>query len=252
MGAALGAALLRGGQSVAWLPEGRSVATTERAQAAGLRPAVGIDELVGTSDLILSVCPPHAAVGVAVLAASGAAAGRRWTYVDANAVSPATAELIGRIVEQAGGRFVDGGIIGPPPSRPGTTRLYLSGPDAVPASAGLASPLIEIHVLGERPGDASALKLCYAGWTKGSAALVVACRAAARKAGVEQALEVEWRTSQPELADRYQHALRSAARKGWRWAGEMEEIAAMFASLGLPPGFHEAAAALFRDPPAGT
>jgi 3-hydroxyisobutyrate dehydrogenase-like beta-hydroxyacid dehydrogenase len=159
--------------------------------------------------------------------------------------------LIARTVEPAGVGFVDGGIIGPPPETPGTTRLYLSGPEAVSVSADLASPLIEIHVVSERAGDASAVKLCYAAWTKGSTALLLACRTAATRAGVDQALLGEWQTSQPDLADRYQDAVRSASRKGWRWVGEMEEIAAMFAASGLPAGFHEAAAAMFRHPPGG-
>jgi hypothetical protein len=97
-------------------------------------------------------------------------------------------------------------------------------------------------------GSASALKLAYAGWTKGSAALLLAARAAAARAGVETALLEEWRTSQPTLLDRWESARSSARDKGWRWVGEMDEIASMFESCGLPSGFHTAAARVFEDP----
>src|SRR5206468_8612765 len=76
------------------------------------------------SDVILSVCPPHAAVDLAKEVAALRFAG---AFVDGNAVSPATAREIGGIVEKAGATFVDGGIIGPPPVKPGSTRFYVSG-----------------------------------------------------------------------------------------------------------------------------
>lgn len=248
MGAAIGAALVREGTVVHWSSAGRSPATAARAAAAGLTDAGHVAQMVQSSHVLVSVCPPHAAVEVAWQVA-GAATGRAsWIYVDANAISPATAGRVASIVEAAGATFVDGGIVGPPPTRTGCTRLYLSGPGAAEVSEILASSLIEIHILDDRPGSASALKLAYAAWTKGSAALLLAARAAAGRAGVEAALIEEWQTSQPGLLDRWQGAVDSATAKGWRWVGEMQEIAAFFESCGLPAGFHSAAAQLFEDP----
>jgi 3-hydroxyisobutyrate dehydrogenase-like beta-hydroxyacid dehydrogenase len=199
-------------------------------------------------DLILSVCPPHAALEQATQAAAAAPHQDGWHYVDANAISPAHAEVVASRIEKAGGVCTDGGIIGPPPTRRGLTRLYLSGLVALEASEHVATPLIELHVIDDRVGSASALKLAYAAWTKGSAALLLAARAAAVRAGVEAALLEEWRTSQPGLLDRWESARDSARDKGWRWVGEMHEIASMFEASGLPAGFHSAAAKVFEDP----
>jgi 3-hydroxyisobutyrate dehydrogenase-like beta-hydroxyacid dehydrogenase len=245
MGAAVGAALVGIGHEVRWVTAGRSPATTARAEAAGLLGVPSVAELASASELIISVCPPHAALDVA--ASIGP-----WTgiYLDANAISPDRAREVGRIIVDGGGRFVDGGIVGPPPVQPGTTRLYVSGPDAVEVTEALATPHIESHVVSEWPGAASALKLAYAAWTKGTAALLLAIRSVAVDEGVDQWLVDEWRTSQPELADRSVRAARSALTKGWRWQGEMEEIAAMMVAHALPGGFHEAAAEIYRRVPA--
>jgi 3-hydroxyisobutyrate dehydrogenase-like beta-hydroxyacid dehydrogenase len=247
MGAALGAALAGAGHSVRWASEARSAETAARAAAAGLVDVGTAAEVVASSDMIISICPPHAAPEVA-----GALGAFTGIYLDANAVSPETARSICRVVVEGGGRFVDGGVIGPPPLRGGTTRLYLSGPDAIEASEAFATPLVETHVVSEWPGAASALKLAYAAWTKGTAALLLAIRAAATAENVDDWLLDEWRTSQPTLSERSAQAARSAVTKGWRWDGEMEEIAAMFAADGLPGGFHRAAAEIYRSIPRHT
>src|SRR4051794_39412152 len=121
MGSAVGATLAAHGETVLWASAGRSPATAERARSAGLEDAGSIEELCRRSNVIVSVCPPHAAVEVA-----GSAKSFAGIYVDANAVAPATAQSIERLVA----RCVDGGIIGPPPIEQGTTRLYLSGREA--------------------------------------------------------------------------------------------------------------------------
>jgi 3-hydroxyisobutyrate dehydrogenase-like beta-hydroxyacid dehydrogenase len=244
MGAALGARLRERGHDVLWAADGRSAATRERALAAGLRDTGSLAVLTAASDVVLSVCPPHAALAIA-----RSVAGYGGLFVDANAVSPATAAAIGVVIEDGGGRFVDGGIVGPPPERAGTTRLYLSGAaaDAATVAAALARTGVETPVLGAEPGAASALKMTYAAWTKGTAALLLALRATARATGVDDALLAEWERSQPGLAERSEQAAGAAAHKGWRWAGEMEEIAATFAAAGQPGGFHRAAAEVFRS-----
>lgn len=224
---------------VLWAPDGRSKATAERARRARLKP-VALEELLARADVVLSICPPHAALDVA-----RAAAGFRGLYCDANAVSPATAREVGAVVEAEGARFVDGGIVGGPPTEPGT-RLYLSGAAAGEVAALFTGTLLEPVVLGDEPGTASALKMCYAGWSKASAALLIALAEAADALGIGDALRAEWEHSIPDLSGRLERARRSAAAKGWRWVGEMEEIEATLRSVGLPGGFHAAAADVFR------
>jgi 3-hydroxyisobutyrate dehydrogenase-like beta-hydroxyacid dehydrogenase len=232
MGSALGAALCAGGHDVVWASAGRSSATRDR--AAGFRDAGSVEALARESDFLLSVCPPDAALGVA-----SETRGFDGLYVDANAISPGTA----RQVAELHPRFVDGGIVGPPPREAGTTRLYLSGEEA-PAAA----RLFEGSVVGTRlVPDASALKMVYAAWSKGTAALLLAIRDVARANGVWDDLQAEWLLSAPELPARLAAAERSAAAKGWRWIGEMEEIADTFASAGAPDGFHRAAAEVYRS-----
>jgi 3-hydroxyisobutyrate dehydrogenase-like beta-hydroxyacid dehydrogenase len=235
MGAAMARALRE--HTVLWASAGRSRATTERAQRAGLEDAGNIEELCRRVEILLSICPPRAAVDVA-----RAASGFTGIYVDANAIAPDTARAIAELQP----RFVDGGIVGPPPARPGTTRLYLSGGEAEQVAALFAGTNVDARVIAGEPGAASGLKMAYAGWTKGSAALLLTVRELARAEGVEDALLEEWRLSIPELEERLAGAQLSSRRKGWRWVGEMEEIAQSMATQNLPPGFHEAAAEVFR------
>ena len=168
-------------------------------------------------------------------------------YVDANAVSPGTAAAIRAVVEGVGARYVDGAIIGGPPEATGSsTRLYLSGADAPAVAEVFAGGGLETLVLDGEATAASALKMAYAGWTKGTAALLLTMREAARAHGVEDALVREWEHSIPSLPARSAQAARAADEKGWRWVAEMREIAATLAGADLPAGFHEAAAQVFE------
>jgi 3-hydroxyisobutyrate dehydrogenase-like beta-hydroxyacid dehydrogenase len=232
MGAAIGEALRNKGHDVLWASDGRSEETRERATA--LRDVETLDALVAEAEVVVSVCPPHAALEVA-----RATRGFAGTYVDANAVSPMRAAEIGALHA----RFVDGGIIGPPPRAAGETRLYISGEHAAEIAGLFSGSIVDARVVP----DASALKMTYAAWSKGTAALLLAVRDVARHFGVEDALADEWRLSQPELFDRLASAERSAAKKGWRWVGEMEEIADTFEAAGVPDGFHRAAAEVYRS-----
>jgi hypothetical protein len=137
------------------------------------------------------------------------------------------------------------GIVGPPPGQPGT-RGSTFRREAERIATLFAGTNLEARVLSGEPGAASALKAAYAGWTKGSAALLLTMRELGRAEGVEDALLEEWRLSIPELEDHLPAAERSAGRKGWRWVGEMEEIAHSMDAHDLPRGFHEAAAEVFR------
>jgi 3-hydroxyisobutyrate dehydrogenase-like beta-hydroxyacid dehydrogenase len=238
MGSAFGAALRRRGVDVLWASADRSDQTRLRAETAGLEDAGTVEQLVGRSDVVLSICPPHAALEVA-----RSVAGFDGLYVDANAIAPVTMNGVAEIV---GDRCVDGGIVGAPPREPGTTRLYLSGREAPVVAKLFEETAVDARVVSDETGDASALKLAYAAWTKGTAALLLTIERFARAEQVEDALFKEWNESLPDLHERLRRAHRSADAKGWRWVGEMEEIAASFAAHDLPDGFHRAAAEVFR------
>jgi 3-hydroxyisobutyrate dehydrogenase-like beta-hydroxyacid dehydrogenase len=260
MGAAVGGCLAEAGYTVYWASAGRGPDTASRARRAGLSDADTVAGLAARSDIIISVCPPHAAVEVARAVASArqpaadrpAATGFRGVFVDANAISPDSSRRVAGIVEAGGATYVDGAIIGPPPSSAGGTRLYLSGPRAGDIRNLFAGTGVDARIVDDRIGSASAVKMAYAAWTKGTAALLLAAQALAAAEGVQDALATEWALSQPDLADRAGRAARSAARKGWRWVAEMEEIAGSMAAAGLPQGFGQAAADVFgRQPRAG-
>ena len=243
MGGAVGAAARLNGARVIWASDGRGDATRRRAGAAGLEDVGTVERLVAESSLILSICPPAAAVDVA---REVAGLGYRGIYVDANAVAPTTTVAVGDIIAGGGAGFVDGGIIGPPPHQPGTTRLYLSGLGAADVAARFAQGPLTAIALDNRVGSASALKMAYAGWNKGSQALLLAIRALAAREGVDEALVREWALSMPDLAKRTEQAVAGNTKKAWRFVGEMREIASTFAAVGLPEGFHEAAAEVFE------
>jgi 3-hydroxyisobutyrate dehydrogenase-like beta-hydroxyacid dehydrogenase len=228
---------------VAWCGQGRSAATRQRAEGADLLELADLGAVASWSDALISVCPPAAAHQVA---ADVVAAGFAGLYVDANAVSPATVQRIAATVTETGGELVDGGIVGLPPRQEGTTRLFVSGPRAGEVAGWFAGGTLGTVVLAGDVGAASALKASYAGWTKASAALLVAVRAHARAAGVEDALLEEWDRSQPGLRDRSDGALARLLTTAWRYEGEMAEIATSMDDHGVPAEFHDGAAAVYR------
>jgi len=243
MGTTIGAAAATSGTQVIWVSQQRSKATQERARRAGLVDVTNLANAVRESDVILSVCPPDAALDLARMVAEHNFKG---VYVDANAVSRATAEEIGRTVTKGGASFVDGGIIGSPVKQAGTTRLYLSGSRAPEVAELFSASMLNARPIGPNPGAASALKVVYAAWTKCTDGLVLAIRALAAIEGVDQALSEEWSISQPDLARKSTRAAAVAAPKAWRYVGEMKEIAESFAAAGLTPGFHDAAADIWQ------
>lgn len=250
MGASIGAALVGNGHDVAWLATDRSAATRARAEKGGLCATTSLAEALG-AEIVISVCPPDAAVDVA---RSVAERGFNGTYVDGNAVAPATAEQVERLF---GDRYVDGGIVGPPAWRPGSTRFYLSGDRAEGIASLFENTLVDARVIAGGPGAASALKMCYAAYAKGSIALILGIRALAERNGVSDALLAEWDISQSGLVARSEHSAKATSLKAWRFVGEMGEIAATFAAANLPTGFHEAAGEIyarmagFKDTPGG-
>ena len=248
MGAAVGRGLTEQGHTVLWVSEDRSPATAQRAEAAGLTDAGSLGALLGRAEVVLSVCPPQAAQAVAADVAKGGFSG---LFMDANAIAPRTVRAVAATVTQAGATFVDGGIIGPPP-QPGANhgpRLYLAGAGSETVAALFTGTAVTTCLVDGEAGAASAVKMAYAAWTKGSAALMLAARALARTQRVEGTLLAEWGASQPQLSARVEAAAQSAAAKGWRWDPEMNEIALAMADAGLPDGFHLAAAEVYRCAP---
>jgi 3-hydroxyisobutyrate dehydrogenase-like beta-hydroxyacid dehydrogenase len=233
MGAAVGACLVSRGIRVVWASEDRSPATRERAAHARLEDLVSLDRALADSDIVLSICTPSGALELARQVASH---GFRGIYIDANAISPARSREIGCLIETAGGHFVDAGIIGLPPTPNRTVRLYLCGPDAPAVAALFAGSRTEALIIGRPIGAASALKMCYAACNKGETALLGIIRSLARHEGVDETLLKEWADSQPGVAESSEHIVQRV-RKAWRWAGEMEEIAASFDAANLPSGF---------------
>jgi 3-hydroxyisobutyrate dehydrogenase-like beta-hydroxyacid dehydrogenase len=241
MGAALGAALKPVAGQVIWAEHGRSHATAKRAELADLAAVPDLASLARRCDLVISICPPHAAVDVA---REVAAASDRCRYLDANAVSPDAVREIGALFGED--RVTDGAIIGPPGWQRGSTVLWLSGRDA-DAVAGLFddSPFVA-RVLGTDLGAASALKVCFGLQSKAIPAIWLEIAEAARTFGVQDALREELARDGVDLDGAVAAITRRAGTKAWRWAGEMDEAAVAVAALGLPDGFSRAAAQLYR------
>ncbi len=243
MGISVAASAQKSGCQVYWASESRSAATRERAERFALRDAGSLAALCDTCSLLVSVIPPHAAEDVAdqVLAC-----GYCGLYLDANAISPQRAVRIGEKMAAGGVAFVDGGIVGGPAWEPGQTWLYLAGERAQEAAGCFAGGPLETAVLGSEVGRASALKMCYAAWTKGSTALLAAIVAAADQLGVWQALQQQWERDWPGFPAQTAGRVQRVTAKAWRFAGEMDEISATLEAAGLPGGFHAAAADLYR------
>ncbi len=223
MGAAVGARLSERGARVLTSTAGRSAASVERARAAQMKP-VSDDELAA-ADIFLSIVPPNQAAGLAArMADRYKATGKTPVYIDLNAVSPQTAAEVEKIMAPSGAIFVDGGIIGGPP-KPGTPgpTFYISGPVgdsvAILTRCGLVTKALDGGI-----GAASALKMSYAGITKGVIALGASMILAAERAGVRDALRAELGASQADMLARLSKAVPDMLPKAYRWVPEMHEI----------------------------
>ena len=245
MGSAVAKRLTSAGLEVRTLLTGRSAATSARAQAAGMTNAT--PDRIAEADFILSIVPPGEALALAEsLVPAMRAAKRKPVYLDCNAVSPDTVVRIDQIVRGSGAGFVDGGIIGPPPEPDSSkTRIYLSGPDAAKVSMleqyGLSMPLQPGPV-----GAASAMKMSYAGITKGFTALGATMMLAATRAGTAEALIAEMKVSQPALLQWLSAQMPKMHSKAYRWVAEMQEIAAFVGPDQTGDGFYQSAARLYE------
>lgn len=244
MGAAIGAQLVGAGHETLWCRAGRSARSAERASEAGLGRVDSLADLLAASEVVLSVCPPASAGEVANAVAESGFAG---VFVDANAISPQRMDGIADRLTGEHLSVVDGAIIGPPPGGSRRARLYLSGP--APAArhvhALFDGTLAEPVLLGERVGQASALKIAFGSFQKTTRALAAVSHALADEYGVTAELlsEAHW-LGPNALIDRDHFPI--AAARAWRWAPEMLEGAASFAELGLPDDLATGSAAVMR------
>jgi len=246
MGHAVGRVMVDNELKVITCLEGRSERTKSLSQEAGIENVPTYRQLVIDADVILSILVPAEAKSAAVLVSQTLKeSGEKITYVDCNAIAPDTTKEIGKIIESAESRFVDGGIIGGPPAPGGSTRLYASGAD-VREFEQLKNYGLDVRIAGKEIGQASGLKMVYAASTKGTSALSIELLVAAWRMNLFDALMGEWELSQKGRRESLSRSLQSVPSKSRRWIGEMEEIAKTFASVGLTPKIFEGAADLYR------
>lgn len=246
MGCAVGKALKSGGLRVVASLAGRSELTRMRAKDAGIEDIPEISDLLEEADLVLSIVPPSAAIGIAREVASVMKnSGHLPAYVDCNAISPNSTRLVGLAISEAGGDYIDAGIIGPPPGKGKPPRFYVSG-----KKAGIMNELdgmgIDVRLIGKEVGRASGLKMSYASLTKGTLALQTAVIIAAEALGLTEELRKELLFSRESLYREIESGTRRLPSVSSRFMGEMEEIAATYSAVGVSPKFHQGALDVYR------
>jgi 3-hydroxyisobutyrate dehydrogenase-like beta-hydroxyacid dehydrogenase len=245
MGHSVGNFLCEHGMRVITCLSGRSARTRALAAEAGIVDVASYDDLVAQADLVLSIMvPAQALVAARRFAQAISRVGTGVVYADCNAIAPQTVREVGDLIARAGGSFIDASIIGGPPRGESSPRFYVSGPDTLPFEA-LAEYGLQVIALGKEIGLASAIKMCYAAWTKGSTALCTELLIAAKALGVFDALKQEFRSSQSVMLMRMQR-LPAMPIKSRRFVGEMLEISKTFGDIGLTPQLLAGAADVYR------
>ena len=229
MGHLVAKVLIDHGMPVICCLEGRSQRSRKRAAVAGIEGVPSLAEVAGRADLFLSILPPADARR---MAEEITATGETILYVDCNAVSPKTAVAIGETVAAAGNHFVDAGIVGPPPSESGVTRFYTSG-EHVNEFLALRPYGLDIRPVGDKIGQASGLKMCYASQTKGRYAIFIESLVAARRLGCYDVFVDELKLSQSATYADTENMVPRIPAKAGRWIAEMGEIAATFGEVGM-------------------
>lgn len=247
MGHTIGKLLLSNGLNVIACLKDRSERTRSLAREAGIVDVSSYRVLVQESEMILSILVPAQARNAAEkIAAEIKEKQHDLIFVDCNAISPMTIREIGRIIEDAGGRFVDVSIIGGPPSRTGgQTYFYASGP-AAETFGELSRFGLDVRVISQTIGDASAIKMCYSAISKGMSAIHIEVLTAAKVLGISEPMKKELIRRQPKLYERMKKKLPTVPAKSRRWVGEMEEMAATFDQVGLTPKIFQGAADIYR------
>ncbi len=245
MGSGVGGILVRSGLRVITSLKGRSEASSTRAAEQGIVDVGSLDDVVASSDLMLSILVPSEALAFAASAAESIVrTNSHVAFADCNAVSPATGVKIGKIITAAGGMFIDAGIIGGSPRTGAIPRFYASG-----EHAGILAELdgkgISVPVMRGAVGRASGLKMLYAALTKGTAALHASTLMAAKSLGLFDDLIHELEQSQSGTLTAMGR-VNSISAQAFRWIGEMEEIASTFEDAGVTPNIHAGAAETFQ------
>lgn len=247
MGGAVGAQLRKSGYDVIGCLAGRSDFTRRKAEEAGFRDVADMDALVSEADLILSILDPAKAVEIAEqVAAAMKSTGRTPVFADCNATSPATAAALNAVIEGAGGKFVDVGIIGGAPTRRENFPMFCtSGPHAALLEE-LHEKAVLIECIGPDIGQGSAIKICNGAYNKGAFALYTSVMLAAEHYGCTQFLRERLPSAQAGTVERLDNAILRLPSLSGRYIGEMEQVAETFAAIGLTPDIHKGAADLFR------
>ncbi|HTS54909.1 MAG TPA: DUF1932 domain-containing protein [Burkholderiales bacterium] len=246
MGQAVAMQIEAKGLTVCTALDRRSERSRALAREAGLSDVGTVARLVAECDVVLSIMNPGAALDFAREAADALrASGRHTLIVDCNAIAPETVREIAGLIERAGGRFLDGSIIGPPPRGNAKTNLYVSGPGAADLER-LAGPQLAVRVLSERIADASALKMCFGALNKGTQALWLDVLIAAQRLGVADMLEQQLRQSRAELYDWALGQFPAMPPKAYRWVPEMLEISKTLGTAGVTPKVFQGAADIYH------
>jgi len=226
----------------------RSAATQARARSSSLHLVTSDEELVSMADYVLSIVPPRDALATAhriEAAYRNANLTKQLYYLDLNAISPQTAKRLHAsfTATTPAIHFIDGGIIGNPPSpspsdpsgsgwkRPG---IPLSGPvlsSALPSGAHLAS-VLNTRYLDSTIGSASGLKCCFAALSKGFTALALQSYTTAASLNVLQPLQEYLDAYNPGARQKAERSIVGCTGKAYRWVGEMNQIGECFAGEG--------------------
>jgi 3-hydroxyisobutyrate dehydrogenase-like beta-hydroxyacid dehydrogenase len=247
MGHSVGQVLLKSGFNVMTCLEGRSARTKNLAYSAQFQIVDNYNDLIDGADLLLSILPPDSADELVdnIAAILKSDKEKNIYFVDCNAISPFKSISLASKINNAGGTFIDGGIIGKSPDRGDIPRFYVSGPEANIMRA-LDGCGISVRVMGNKIGQASAIKMCYAALTKGTNTLYIALLLAAHKMDVLDPLKNELQSSQKNHYGSMEKNLSSIPANAHRWVGEMKEISQTFEKLGITPLFHEGSEEIYK------
>lgn len=233
MGYSIALVLARHGLNVVTCLQGRSQLTRQRAELAGITNLPGLPDVAAASDLIISVVVPSAALEVSQSVAKAIAATRHEVlFADANAISPMTSIAIGEIITTAGGKYVDVSIIGAARNLEKGATFYVAGEHASEFAA-LQNFGLQVHLLGDHVGQASAFKMVYAGLTKGMSSLAVELLLTSRALGILDQILEKYQSSYPEIMQFIADILPGLPPRAARRSQEMDELAATIERSGL-------------------
>lgn len=246
MGQAVAMQLRQKGFTVCTALDKRSERSRAMAAEAGLTDLGSIARLTAECDLIMSVMNPGAGLEFAQEAAAAISTQKhKPAFIECNAIAPGTMAKVAEVITKAGAVCFDGGLIGPPPRKGAKVHLYVSGPGSADL-AQLANEGIVVHVMSERIGDASAIKMCYSAFNKGTQGLILSALVAAHRLGVHDMLEETLLRSRGEMYKSVLDSLTTMPPKAYRWVPEMHEIATTFENAGLTRNMFEGEADIFE------